>query len=64
VVGAKENVAYGSTKDICGELSRNGSVTPKGPDISPDGKQIVFDRVQENADVVLIDLPPSADEEA
>jgi Tol biopolymer transport system component len=26
-------------------------------DISPDGKQIVFDRVQENADVVLIDLP-------
>ena len=26
-------------------------------DISPDGKQIVFDRVQENADVVLIDVP-------
>jgi Tol biopolymer transport system component/predicted Ser/Thr protein kinase len=26
-------------------------------DISPDGKQIVFDRVQENSDVVLIDLP-------
>ena len=26
-------------------------------DISPDGKQIVFDRIQENSDVVLIDLP-------
>jgi Tol biopolymer transport system component/predicted Ser/Thr protein kinase len=26
-------------------------------DISPDGKQIVFDRVDENSDVVLIDLP-------
>lgn len=27
-------------------------------DISPDGKRIVFDRIQENSDVVLIDLPP------
>jgi len=26
-------------------------------DISPDGKQIVFDRVRENSDIVLIDLP-------
>lgn len=26
-------------------------------DISPDGKQIIFDRIQENSDVVLIDLP-------
>jgi len=26
-------------------------------DISPDGRQIVFDRIQENSDVVLIDLP-------
>lgn len=26
-------------------------------DISPDGKQIVFDRVQENSDIVLIDPP-------
>ena len=25
-------------------------------DISPDGKQIVFDRVRENADLVLIDV--------
>jgi hypothetical protein len=27
-------------------------------DITPDGKQIVFDRVRENSDIVLIDLPP------
>jgi Tol biopolymer transport system component len=26
-------------------------------DISPDGKQIVFDRVSETSDIVLIDLP-------
>ena len=25
-------------------------------DISPDGKQIVFDRLRENSDIVLIDL--------
>jgi Tol biopolymer transport system component len=27
-------------------------------DVSPDGREIVFDRVQENSDVALIDLPP------
>jgi hypothetical protein len=26
-------------------------------DITPDGKQIVFDRFRENSDIVLIDLP-------
>jgi hypothetical protein len=25
-------------------------------DVSPDGKQILFDRISENADIVLIDL--------
>jgi serine/threonine protein kinase len=30
----------------------------KSFDISPDGKQIIFDRYRENSDVVLIDLPP------
>jgi hypothetical protein len=30
----------------------------KSFDISPDGKQILFDRIRENSDVVLIDLPP------
>jgi Tol biopolymer transport system component len=29
----------------------------KSFDISPDGKQILFDRVHENSDIVLIDLP-------
>ena len=27
-------------------------------DVSPDGRTILFDRYLENADVVLIDLPP------
>jgi hypothetical protein len=26
-------------------------------DITPDGKQIVFDRLRDNADLVQIDLP-------
>ncbi len=26
-------------------------------DVTPDGKQIVFDRLRENAQVVMIDLP-------
>jgi Tol biopolymer transport system component len=30
----------------------------KSFDISPDGKQIIFDRYRENSDMVLIDLPP------
>jgi Tol biopolymer transport system component len=34
-----------------------GSET-RGFDISPNGKEIVFDRYRENSDVVLIDLPP------
>ena len=29
----------------------------KGFDLSPDGKRILFDRIRENSDVVLIDLP-------
>ena len=29
----------------------------RGFDITPDGKQIVFDRIRENSDIVLIDLP-------
>ena len=27
-------------------------------DIAPDGKRIVFDRLRENSDIVLIDLEP------
>jgi Tol biopolymer transport system component len=36
---------------------RSGFVM-KSFDVSPDGKQILFDRYRENSDVVLIDLPP------
>jgi hypothetical protein len=31
----------------------------RGFDVSPDGSRIVFDRVRENSDVVLIQLPAS-----
>jgi Tol biopolymer transport system component len=27
-------------------------------DITPDGKHIVFDRLRDNSDIVLIELPP------
>jgi hypothetical protein len=33
------------------------SATMRNFDITPDGKQIVFDRLRENSDIVLIDLP-------
>jgi len=36
-------------------LSNTGKV--RTFDITPDGKHIVFDRTQENSDIVLIDLP-------
>ena len=29
----------------------------RGFDITPDGKHIVFDRIRQNSDIVLIDLP-------
>ena len=35
----------------------NNSAAMRTFDITPDGKQIVFDRLRENSDVVLIDLP-------
>jgi hypothetical protein len=33
------------------------SATMRAFDITLDGKQIVFDRLRENSDIVLIDLP-------
>jgi Tol biopolymer transport system component len=36
-------------------LSNKGIL--RGFDITPDGKQIVFDRIRQNSDIVLIDLP-------
>ena len=32
-------------------------------DITPDGKEIVFDRQRQNSDVILIELPGRADTE-
>ena len=29
-------------------------------DVMPDGKRIVFDRLRDNADIVLIDMPGAA----
>jgi Tol biopolymer transport system component len=47
------------------ETGRLRQLTDFGPnsqiwtfDVSPDGKQIVFERYRDNSDVVLIDLPP------
>ena len=37
-------------------LSNKGSI--RGFDITPDGTHIVFDRMRQNSDIVLIDLPP------
>ena len=40
------------------QLTRlNNSGAMRTFDITPDGKQIVFDRLRENSDIVLIDLP-------
>jgi hypothetical protein len=39
------------------QLSRfNNSAATRSFDVTADGKQIVFDRVRENSDIVLIDL--------
>ena len=35
----------------------NNTATMRTFDISPDGKHIVFERLRENSDIVLIDLP-------
>ena len=34
--------------------------TPRSFDISADGKQILFDRVRENSDIVVIELPEAS----
>jgi Tol biopolymer transport system component/DNA-binding winged helix-turn-helix (wHTH) protein len=38
-------------------IARLGHGTSMSFDITPDGKQIVFDRIQENSEIALIDLP-------
>ena len=37
------------------QLSDHGAI--RAFDITPDGKEIVFDRLRDNSDIVLIDLP-------
>jgi hypothetical protein len=35
----------------------NNAATIRTFDVTPDGKQVVFDRLRDNSDLVLIDLP-------
>jgi Tol biopolymer transport system component len=39
------------------QLSNFDSFSTRTFDITPDGKRVVFDRLRENSDIVLIDLP-------
>jgi Tol biopolymer transport system component len=48
------NVATGATRRLT-QLGENGEV--HAFDLTPDGEQIVFDRVRDSSDIVLIDLP-------
>jgi Tol biopolymer transport system component len=47
------NLATGHTR----KLTNFDSRVTRTFDITPDGKQIVFDRLRDNSDIVLIDLP-------
>jgi serine/threonine protein kinase/Tol biopolymer transport system component len=49
------DVATGAQRPLT-NLSRQ--IVMRSFDVSPDGKQILFDRYRQNSDVVLIDLPP------
>jgi serine/threonine protein kinase len=49
------NLATGQLRDLT-HLTRQFIM--RSFDVSPDGKQILFDRYRENSDLVLIDLPP------
>ncbi len=44
------------------QLTRfNSPATMQTFDVTPDGKQIVFDRLRDNSDIVLIDIPKELD---
>jgi Tol biopolymer transport system component len=49
------NLATGKQRPLT-NLGRQ--IVMRSFDVSPDGKQIVFDRYRQNSDIVLIDLPP------
>jgi Tol biopolymer transport system component len=48
------DLATGKTRQL---TSLSGRAAMRTFDITPDGRQIVFDRLRENSDIVLIDLP-------
>ena len=48
------DLANGKTKQL---TSLSGRAAMRAFDLTPDGRQIVFDRLRENSDIVLIDLP-------
>ncbi len=48
------DLASGERRQIA-QLANQGTL--RGFDITPDGKSIVFDRTQQNSDIILIDLP-------
>ena len=48
------DLATGSRRQL---TNLQAGASMKSFDVSPDGKQILFDRARENSDIVLIDLP-------
>jgi hypothetical protein len=53
-----DSTAASSTKHEADKAARRlGHGTSMSFDITPDGRQIVFDRVREKSDIVLIDRP-------
>ncbi len=49
------DLATGSQRPL---TSLDRQIVMRSFDVSPDGKQILFDRYRQNSDIVLIDLPP------
>jgi hypothetical protein len=51
-------LAAGTTRQLAELTWNTGQGEIRAFDITSDGKQIIFDRLSENSDIVLIDLPP------
>jgi Tol biopolymer transport system component len=49
------DLATGRTRKL---TNLRSDFTTRSFDVSPDGKQILFDRYRDNSDIVLVDLPP------
>jgi len=52
------DLTTGQTRQLT-ELDGRGAV--RAFDVTPDGQAIVFDRIQQNSDIVLIELPERSD---